>query len=152
MILHDVGYANVPKDNPYKLDMRQMHMAEGKKIAQEILEKINYDKGKLEKVVYYVSIHDTWALGNSKIYKEDIIMGVFNDLDYMWMATEKGFVALQSILNKTPMEMYNYLETEEKPIVRPFSTMTTQKLYSTYMNERKTEVQGENSSKGELHL
>jgi HD superfamily phosphodiesterase len=70
VILHDIGYAEVPKDNPFNLNLRKAHMKEGKKIAKEILEKLNYSKNKTEKIVDYVSIHDNWAFGDTGIYRK----------------------------------------------------------------------------------
>ena len=60
----------------------------------------------------------------------------------MWMATPKGFPALMKILNKNKQEMLEYLETNEKPINRPFSTKTTKNLYEKYLEYRRKEVIG----------
>ncbi len=135
VILHDVGYAQVPKDNPFKLDLRKAHMKFGAKIARKILTKLKYPKNKTLKIVHYVSIHDNWAFGQNEIYFEDKILGAFNDLDYMWMATKKGFPALMKILNKNKTEMIEYLQKNDKPIKRPFCTKTTKKLYEKYINQ-----------------
>ena len=67
VILHDVGYAEVPKDNPFKLNLRKAHMEAGAKIARHILEKLNYPKDKIKKIEYYVSVHDNWALGDNSV-------------------------------------------------------------------------------------
>ncbi len=139
-ILHDVGYAELPKDNPFKLNLRKAHMKAGAIIAKRILEKITYPKEKIDKITNYVSIHDNWAFGENDIYKKDVILGAFNDLDYLWMATPKGFQALMKILNKNPKEMIMYLENDDKPKLRPFSTKTTKNLYLNYLNDRKKEV------------
>ena len=137
VILHDVGYAEVPKDNPFNLDLRKAHMKAGKKIAKEILEKVNYPKEKIKKICYYVSVHDNWALGDYEIYQKDIILGIFTDLDFTWMVTNKGFPALMKILNKNKKEMVKYIENSEKLTDRPFSTKTTKELYQKYLNQRK---------------
>ena len=51
VILHDVGYSKVPKGaNPYNLDIRKLHSEEGAKIAEEILEKLNYPKDKIKEI------------------------------------------------------------------------------------------------------
>jgi hypothetical protein len=139
VILHDVGYAKVPKDNPFNLDLRKAHMEEGAKIAKEILEKVDYPKDKVEKIVYYVSVHDNWAFGDDEVYKNDIILGVFNDLDFMWLATEKGFVAIADYLKLNHKAMLEYIKNDEKLINRPLSTKTTQKLFANYIEERKEE-------------
>ena len=142
VILHDVGYAEVPKDTPFKLNLRKAHMEAGAKIARHILEKLNYPKDKIEKIEYYISVHDNWALGDNEIYIKDKILGAFTDLDYTWMATPKGFPALIKILNKTKQEMIEYLETHEKPTNRPFSTKTTKNLYEKYLEDRRKDILG----------
>lgn len=142
VILHDAGYAEVPKDNPFKLDLRKAHMEAGAKIARHILEKINYPKEKIEKIEHYVFVHDNWALGDNSVYENDLILAVFTDLDYIWMATPKGFPALMKILDKNKQEMLEYLETNDKPKLRPFSTKTTKNLYQNYLEDRRKEVLG----------
>lgn len=142
VILHDVGYAEVPKDNPFKLDMRKAHMAAGARIAHGILKEVDYPEGKISKIIHYVSVHDDWAFGEDQIYKSDTVLGSFNDLDFMWMATPKGFPHLLKILDKTPKEMIDYLENDEKLTRRPFSTKTTKDLFDGYMKDRKKELQG----------
>ena len=137
VILHDVGYAEVPKDNPYNLDLRKAHMKAGKKIAKEILEKVNYPKDKIKTISYYVSVHDNWALGNNKIYQKDVILGTFTDLDFIWMTTKKGFPAISKILKKNKKEMVQYIENNEKLVERPFATKTVKELFQKYIQQRK---------------
>ena len=140
VILHDVGYAEVPKDNPFKINLRKAHMKAGALMAKIILDKVSYPKSKIKKIVHLVSMHDNWALGEDGIYKKDKLLGVFNDLDFMWMATPKGFPALMKILNKTSMEMVAYLETNEKLARRPFCTKTTKGMFDKYIQARKGEL------------
>jgi len=140
VILHDVGYAEVPKDNPFKLNLRKAHMEAGAKIAQHILEEACYPKDKIRKIVHYVSVHDNWALGEDDIYRNDSILGTFNDMDFTWMATPKGFPVLMNILNKNHIEMIDYLEHDEKLTRRPFSNKTTKKLFENYLKDRKKEL------------
>ncbi len=140
VILHDIGYAEVSaKDNPYNLDVRKAHMAAGAKIAKEILLKAAYPSDKTDKIVYYVSVHDNWAFGDFKLFEEDKILGVFNDLDFMWMATPKGFPSMMKLLNKTPDEVLIFIENKSKTEKAKFSTETTEKLYKKYIESRKKE-------------
>ncbi len=139
-ILHDAGYSNVSKDNPFNLDLRRAHMAEGSAIAKDILTKLNYPNDVIEKVSYFISVHDNWALGDNEIYSREKILGAFTDLDFMWMATPKGFSALKKILNKTSAEMIDYLQNNEKLIARPFVTETAKKLFEGYLADRLKEV------------
>ena len=140
VILHDSGYAEVPKGNPFQVNLRKAHMKAGAKVAKDILEKVNYPKEKIKEIEYYVSVHDNWALGKNEIYKKDKILGAFTDLDYIWMATPKGYPALMKILKKNKQEMLVYLETNEKLIQRPFATKTTSDLCEKYMNDRRREL------------
>ena len=140
VILHDVGYAKVPKDNISDLDLRKANMKEGAKIAKVILEQVNYPKDKVEKIVYYVSVHDNWAFGDNEVYKKDKILAVFTDLDFIWMATEKGFVAVADNLKLNHKSMLEYLQNNPKLTERPLSTKITQKLFANYIEERKEEA------------
>ncbi|MFH1564888.1 MAG: HD domain-containing protein [bacterium] len=139
VILHDVGYSKTPKGNPFRLDLKKTHMKAGAEIAKEILQKLDYPDDKIEKIFYYVSVHDKWIFGEDDLFKKDIILGVFNDLDFMWMATPKGFPALMKILKKNPGEMIEYLEKNEKIKRRPFLSRTTKKLYDNYLKDRRRE-------------
>ena len=137
VILHDVGYAEVPKDDPFNKDVRKSHMEAGAKIAARILEEVDYPEDKSERIVYYVSVHDNWALGDNALYQEDKLLGTFSDMDYIWMATPRGFPALMKVLDKNHDEMIEYLENNEKPKLRPFVTETTKKLYEKHLEDRK---------------
>jgi hypothetical protein len=139
VILHDVGYAEVPKGNPYNLDLRRAHMKAGAKIAKDILIKLNYPKDKINKIVYYVSVHDNWAFGDFKLF-EDKFLGVFNDLDFIWMATPKGFPNMMKLLNKTPKEVFDFIKDNERKTKPKFATVFTKKLYQTYMKQREEEL------------
>jgi hypothetical protein len=133
VILHDVGYAKVSKENPYNLDLRRAHMKAGAKIAKDILVKVKYPKEKIKKIVYYVSVHDNWALEGYSKYKKDIILGAFNDLDFMWMATPRGFPAMMKLLNKNKQEILNHITKADK-IKVGFYTKTTERLYKDYIS------------------
>lgn len=147
-ILHDVGYSKVEDikksgTDYYDLDMRRFHMDEGAKIAREILEQINYPQDKINKIVYYISVHDNWAYDEVDIYINDPVLGTFKDLDYIWIYTETGFEAMIKNSGKTPQEMLGHLESEPSPIhgKKPFSNPTTQNLHDDYLRERRGQVQ-----------
>lgn len=141
VILHDIGYSQVSKELHFEItDVKKLHMEAGSKIAVEILNEVGYQEEKIEKIEYYVSVHDNWALGDDIVFKEDIILGIFNDLDFIWLATPKGFSGLMKIFSKTSLEMLEFVDKNEKLIKRPFSTKSTAELYNKYINERKEEV------------
>lgn len=140
VILHDVGYSAVPNDKPFNLDLRRLHMSEGAKIAESILTKLGYNRDVVDKVSYFVSVHDNWALGDNEIFKKEKLLGSFNDLDFMWMVTPKGFPALMKMLNKTADEMMDFAGNNEKLIDRPFVTATAKKLFEDYIVDRIEEI------------
>ncbi len=131
VIIHDVGYAGI-KGNSFNKNLRKTHMKAGAIIAENILEKVKYPKQKIKKIVKYVSIHDNWAFGQNSIYK-DKILGTFNDLDFIWMATPKGFPALRKILKKNKKEMIDYIRNDDKPTKIPFKNKTTKLLFKKYL-------------------
>jgi len=137
VILHDVGYAEIPKENSFKKNIRRLHMKEGEKISRKILAKLDYPKPESEKICYYVSIHDFWALGNNKIFREEKILGIFSDLDFLWMASSKGFETVRKMLNKTPEQMLKFIEQDEKHSERPLCTKTAKELYKKLIKKLK---------------
>lgn len=145
VILHDVGYSRI-KDiknaNYYKLDLRKKHMKMGKKITIDILKKVSYPHEKINKIAYYVSIHDNWAYGEVNLYNNDKILGTFKDLDYIWVFTLKGFSVIKKMLGKTNKEMLEYLKAEPSPIggKKPFSNQVTKKLHDKYLTDRENEI------------
>jgi hypothetical protein len=142
VILHDVGYAEVPKGNPFKLNLRKAHMEAGAKIAKKILTQVKYPADKIEKISYYVSVHDVWALGVVDVYLKDIVLGVFNDLDFIWMYTPKGFPAMMKLMGKDKYDLLSWLESQPLPAEgkKLYSTKTTKKLYDNYLAARQKEV------------
>lgn len=134
VILHDVGYSELDDlKNPYKLETRRAHMKAGAKIAKQILSEIDYPSPKISKIVDYIAIHDNWAFDENERYTNDKILGTFNDLDYMWLATEKGFKSGMKIMNLNQNEMLDYLKNNQKLIKRPFATQTALELYNDYL-------------------
>ena len=146
-ILHDVGYSAVEdikqqgKDY-YDLDVRRFHMDEGAIIAQDLLEQVAYPKDKLEKIVYYISVHDNWAYGEIDLYLNDPVLGTFKDLDYLWLFTKQGFESMSSHLGKNPSDYLKELEDEPLPAKgkKPWSNQTTQKLHDDYLLARQEDV------------
>lgn len=136
VILHDVGYG-VGEHVYLEKELKKEHMVAGAKIAEEILQKINYPKDKMKKIVYYISVHDNWIYGENNLYKNDLILGAFNDLDFMWLVVPKGFTAIKKILNKTDKELIDHIKNDTKLVRRPFATKTTKQLYEKYMGRLK---------------
>ncbi len=138
VLLHDIGYAKI-KENFWGADTRRGHMEAGAKMAEEILEDLNYPADGTKKIVDYIKVHDEWALGNHEIYKKDKLLGNFTDLDFIWMASQPGFPHFMKELNKTSEELIDWLVQNEKLTNRPFASMTTAKLFEQLIADRKNE-------------
>ena len=139
IILHDIGYCFVENKNPNIKDpsSKKLHMQKGAIIAQQLLEKANYDPELIAEIVYYVSVHDNWALGEDSVYQIKI-MALFNDLDFLFsMATEESFRLHGESIGKTPQEMYHFWMNDEKLTRRPFCCQETKELFENLMAERK---------------
>jgi len=139
VILHDVGYG-VGEHVYFDRNLKGKHMEEGAKIMRTLLEKVGYSKAKIKRIQDYISVHDNWIYGEHEIYRDDLILGTFNDLDYTWMATPKGFPALMKILDYNKEEMIEFLDTNEKLENRPFVTKTVKGFYESYMKDRRAEI------------
>ena len=144
-ILHDVGYSKV-KDvgtaNYYDTNIREAHMQAGRDITIEILKQVNYPPDKIERIAHMVAIHDNWAFGEVEIYVNDPVLGTFKDLDYLWIFTEKGCLAIQKVLGKNDTEMLEHLRNEASPIggKKPYSNATTHRLHDEYLAAREIEL------------
>ena len=134
VILHDVGYSAVGKDNPHIKDKnaKVIHMREGAKIARKILEQVNYPQELIEKITYYISVHDQWLFGNDQPYQECREMAVFNDLDFLWVnSTFEAFKITGKSMNMTPKEFYDFWIKDEKLTRRPFCCDYTKNFWET---------------------
>jgi len=140
VILHDVGYSQLNKENSFKKETRRAHMEAGAEITKKILLSVNYPKDKTERISRYVSSHDRWAFGENEMYKKDKILGIFNDLDFISMFSKEGFLAMGELLRKDPVNLFYYLQNNEKIDTRPFLLKATKKLFDKYLMYKKQEI------------
>ena len=90
VILHDVGYANVPKDSDsYNLNIRKLHSEESAKIAEKILEELKYLKEKILEIKRLILKHDNWAFGDS--FADEPLLLLFQNFDFIWLASKERF-------------------------------------------------------------
>jgi len=109
VILHDVGYAKVPKgSNPFNLDIRKFHSVEGAKIAGRILKSLNYKPDKIKEVKRLVLKHDNWAFGDD--FSDEPMLMCFHNFDFMWMASENGFDIVRKFMKQGPKKFYKQIE------------------------------------------
>ena len=142
IILHDVGYAKVPeKNDPYNLDNRKLHSEEGAKITEKILRKLNYPQDKIAKIKKFVLHHDDWAFGES--FKDEPVLKVFNNFDFIWMTSKKGFQIVRKFLGLNKKEFYQqipkyYKKNNEEG--RTFFNKNIELFYKKLMKDRKKEI------------
>ena len=103
-ILHDIGWSQMIEEERFfifnnkitkememasnkKVDVRVKHELLGAKLAQELLQKVNFDQNKINKVLDVIIGHDTVISPNTK---EDAVM---KDADKLWTFTKLGLEA-----------------------------------------------------------
>ncbi len=98
IILHDVGWSQLPKERAlsiFKKDTKeeerksivQEHQRESVRVAREILKKVNYPDNLTEEILEIVSQHDT---REGFISKNE---GLVRDADKLWRTSTEGFAA-----------------------------------------------------------
>jgi HD superfamily phosphodiesterase len=129
VLLHDVGYSSIPDDelqssfgpnieNPV---LRRQHETEGAKLAERILEKVQYPNEFIEEIQAIIEGHDTRddALSlNDKITK---------DADKLFRYSYEGFMIDFKRFNLEASEWFDYLIAH---IPTWFCTKTAAKLAS----------------------
>ena len=142
MLLHDVGYSEVPKDaDPYELDIRTLHSKKGALIAEKILKKIGYSDNKISEVKRLILKHDDWAFGDS--FSDEPVLQFFNNFDFMWMASPQGFRIVRGFMNKNPQEFYEQIKEFQKTNEeegRKWYNQEIEDYYEQLMSERKKEL------------
>ena len=141
-ILHDVGYSKVPKDSdPLKLDIRKLHSEEGAKIAEKILKKINYPQEKIKELKRLILKHDNWAFGDS--FATEPYLRIFNNFDFMWVVSPKGFPAYQNIVKKDAKGTIEAIEKAQEKNIEQGRVWYNKKIgnyYEKLLKERKKEI------------
>ena len=139
VLLHDVGYAKVPKgSDPYNLNIRKLHSEEGAKIAKKILEKLNYPKERIEEIKRLILKHDNWAFGDD--FADEPILRIFSNFDFMWMASEKGFDIVRKLMKKEPKEFYEQIKKFQEANVErgaKWYNKKIEKFYNKLMRKQK---------------
>lgn len=142
VLLHDVGYSKVPKgSNPFDLDIRKFHSEEGAKIAEEILEELDYPKDKINEIKRLILKHDNWTFGDD--FADEPVLRIFNNFDFMWMVSEKGFDIVRKFMNKEPKEFYEQIQEFQKANVKRGTKWYSKKVENHYrqlMKERKRDL------------
>jgi hypothetical protein len=141
-ILHDVGYSMIPKgSDSYNLDIRKAHSEYGADIAEKILTEIKYPENKIKEIKRLILKHDNWAFGDSFI--DEPVLLAFNNYDFMWMASEKGFDICRTAMHLEPQEAYRKIEQFQQENINRRSKWfngATEELYNKLMDDRRKKV------------
>ncbi len=142
ILLHDVGYARVPKGaDPFKLDIRRLHMEKGAEIAEELLARLGYEKDKIAEVKRLIKKHDGWAFGDD--FHDEPTLRVFNNFDFMWMASEKGFDIVRALKGMGREEFYRQVERfqeENEKAGRGWYNQRIAAYYRKLMGDREKDI------------
>lgn len=144
IILHDVGYAFVNNRNPNikSQEIKKIHLIEGAKVAQEILNKVDYPEDLSEQIIYFVSVHDNWVFGDDEPYKKSRLLAFFNDLDFLFAQSSLEQFKNDGESMSVPIErMYDFWMNDEKLIRRPFCCPETKAIFEDLMAHRKLEIE-----------
>jgi HD superfamily phosphodiesterase len=93
ILLHDTGWKRVPADlhlkafgpKASKPELNRLHEVESVKIAEELLQKIEYDSLKAKKIIEIIDGHDSRPKADS--LNEMIV----KDADKLWRYSKSGF-------------------------------------------------------------
>ena len=143
IILHDVGYAFVNNRNPNikSQEIKKIHLIEGAKVAQEILQKIDYPEDLSKQIVYFVSVHDNWVFGDDEPYKKSRLLSFFNDLDFLYAQSSfEQFKTVGDSMGISFEKMYDFWMNDEKLKRRPFCCPETKAIFENFMAKRKLEI------------
>ena len=127
VILHDIGYA-ITEQTYYEKEKKKAHMIEGAKLAKQLLKQINYDFDKINQICSYIKIHDNWIFGETEIYENDKLLGIFHDLDFLWVTSENGFSFMIGALKKTRNQFIKELKQEASQ--KKFATQSTKEIFN----------------------
>ncbi|MDO9081291.1 MAG: HD domain-containing protein [Desulfuromonadales bacterium] len=140
VILHDIGYSAIGKQNPFDTDVRRAHMIKGSQLAGPLMKRKGYLSEIIEKVCELIKVHDNWAFGDHDPFIVNRELGLLNDLDFSWMATKEGFSSLCNILDVQPHDFYYFIAENEKLKNRPFICVETENIYDCLISERKKDL------------
>ena len=133
-ILHDVGYCKVKKRaNPFDLDIRKLHSKEGSKIAEKILKELNYDKNKIKEIKRLILKHDNWAFGDN--FKDEPILLLFQNFDFMWMASKEGFNIVRKFMKMDKERFYYQIKEFQKRDIKKWFNKKIEKYYKELMKK-----------------
>ena len=85
--------------------------------------------------------HDNWAYGDN--FVDEPILTIFNNFDFMWMVSEKGFDIVRKFMKKEPKEFYKQIKEFQKQREkdgRKWFNKEIGQYYKQLMRERKEDL------------
>ena len=82
--------------------------------------------------------HDNWAFGDD--FADEPVLRIFNNFDFMWMASEKGFDIVRKFMKKESKEFYeqiNEFQQKNEEEGRKWFNKKIEDFYNQLMRERK---------------
>ena len=137
ILLHDVGYFEVPEDDHMKglagapvgwdPDITRRHEIAGARIATEILRGVGYDEEKTRHIVEIVDGHDSRP---EPVSVEDAIV---KDADKLWRFTENGVQITSGWMERSHGDFLDYVESkiDEWMLTEPGRELAHEILAST---------------------
>ena len=133
IILHDTGWKRVPSKLHLKAfgpkatnpKLNRLHEVEGVKIAKEILQKLNYDAIKTDKILKIIDGHDSRT---KPISMNDRIV---KDADRLWRYTSSGFYIYIERFGESHEEGLDRLRSN---LVGWFFTVTAKEMAADKLN------------------
>ena len=139
IILHDVGWKEVPEDIQSKAfgpkasmpEWNRVHEVEGAKIAGDILRKVNYHEDKVLEIQEIIKGHDS--------RKEAVSLNdsVVKDADKLWRYSETAIRSIQMGFGLTFKECINRLRKNLEPW---FLTKSGKRMAEKELEERMKEL------------
>ena len=138
IILHDTGWKRVPSKLHLKAfgskainpKINRLHEVEGVKIAQKILQKLNYDALKTDKILKIIDGHDSRT---TSVSLNDMIV---KDADKLWRYTSSGFYIDIGRFGESHEEG---LERRWSNLIGWFFTVTAKEMAADTLSRREDE-------------
>ncbi|UCB51452.1 MAG: HD domain-containing protein [Deltaproteobacteria bacterium] len=142
IILHDVGWIRIPKDEQHRgygpeiqsPRVVKRHELEGVEIAKGILEALHYEKGKTAEILDIIEGHD------SRKETDSINESIVKDADKLWRFSREGFTIDCDRFNLKPLER---VKKGDLDIDRIFFTESAKQIARKEIKERLKESRSE---------
>lgn len=132
-ILHDVGWAKVPKkcqcteNKKYKLQGMKLHIKFAPEIIKEIFKSLNYKTNQVNEIIDIVQSH---KFRNPRKLSKKLLI----DADQLSDAFKEQFYSDVKAYNSTPERLYNFRITDNK-----FYTEVAKNIFWKLIKQRKKE-------------